>query len=94
MGPGGPVQEHMQQALDALQNIYGPNFRVEDIIPGFQGLMARPQSPSAIHTVEPEAAEAEMHPADVGLWDRDVSGRLQRVQRGATGGSEGGLDFS
>ena len=84
----------MQQAFDALQNIYGPNFRVEDIIPTFQGLMARPQSPSAIHTVELEAAEAAMQPADVGLWDRDVSGRLQRVQRGATGGSEGGLDFS
>ena len=76
----------MQQALDALQNIYGPNFRVEDIIQGFQGLRARPQSPSAIHTVEPEAAEAELHLADEGLWNRDVSGRLQR---GATGGSEG-----
>ena len=80
----------MQQALDALQSIYGPNFRVEDVIQDFQGLMARPQSPSAIHTVEPEAAEAELHLADEGLWNRDVSGRLQRgVQRGATGGSEG-----
>ena len=52
--------------------------------------MARSQSPSAIHAVEPEAVEAELHLADEGLWNRDVSGRLQRgVQRGATGGSEG-----
>ena len=82
----------MQQALDALQSIYGHSFRIEEIIQGFQGLRARPQSPSAIHTVEPEAAEAELHLADEGLWNRDVSGRLQRVQRGATGGSEGGSD--
>ena len=79
----------MPRALDALQNIYGPNFRLEDILQGVQGLRVRPQSPSAIHTVEPETAEAEQHLDDEGLWNRDVSGRLQRVQRGQTGGSEG-----
>ena len=82
----------MQQALGALQNLYGPNFRLEDILQGVQGLRVRPQSPSAIHTVEPETAEAEQHPDDEGLWNRDLSGRLQRVQRGQTGGSEGGSD--
>ena len=59
------------------------------MIHDFQGLMARSQSPSAIHAVEPEAVEAELHLADEGLGNRGVSGRLQRVQRGATGGSEG-----
>ena len=55
--------------------------------------MARHPIPSAIHTVEPDASEDELHlaaAADEGLWNRDVSGRLQRgVQHGATGGSEG-----
>ena len=88
-GPGGPIQENLQQALGALQSIYGPNFRLEDIIQGVQGLVVRPQSPSAIRTVEPETAEAEQHLDDEGLWNRDVSGRLQRVQRGQTGASEG-----
>ena len=55
--------------------------------------MARIPIPSAIHTVEPEASEDELHQtaaeADAGLWSRDVSGRLQRgPQCGATGGSE------
>ena len=58
----------MQQAFDALQSIYGPNFRDEDLIQEFQGLMARHPPPSAIHTVESEAAEAELHLADEGLW--------------------------
>ena len=89
VGSGGPVQGNMPRALDALQNIYGPNFCLEDIIQGVQGLVVRPQSPSAIRTVEPETAEAEQHLDDEGLWNRDVSGRLQRVQRGQTGASEG-----
>ena len=89
VGSGGPIQGSMPRALDALQSICGPNFPVEDLIQDLQGLMARSQSPSAIHAVEPEAVEAELHLAGEGLGHRGVSGRLQRVQRGQTGGSEG-----
>ena len=90
--PGGPIPDNLQQALGALQNIYGPNFRLEDILQGVQSLRLRPQSPSAIHTVEPETVGAEQHSDDEGQWNRDLSGRLQRVQRGQTGASEGGSD--
>ena len=89
MGPGGPTQAEWQGAFGALQAVYGPTLGLEDMIQGLQALIVRPQSPSAIRTVEPETAEAEQHLDDEGLWNRDVSGRLQRVQRGQTGASEG-----
>ena len=89
MGPGGPTQAEWQRAFGALQSVYGPTLGLEDMIQGLQALIVRPQSPSAIHTVEPETVEAAQHLDDEGLWNRDVSGRLQRVLRGQTGGSDG-----
>ena len=59
------------------------------MIQDLQNLTLRPQPPSAIHTVEPEPVEAAQHLDDEGLRNRDVSGRLQRVPRGQTGGSDG-----
>ena len=87
-GPGGPTQDHVQQAVAALQSIYGPSFQDEDLLREFQGLMARVPVASAIETVENDASEDGLEhnaaEADAGLWSRDVSGRLQH---GATGGS-------
>ena len=88
-GPGGPTQDHVHQAVAALQSIYGPSFRDEEFLQAFQGLMARVPVTSVIETVENNASEEglvhDAVEADAGLWSRDVSGRLQR---GATGGSE------
>ena len=88
VAPGGQVQAEWQSALGAMQAIYGPTFGIADMIQGLQHLALRPRSPSAIHTVEPEPVEAAQHLDDEGLWNRDVSGRLQRVPRGQTGGSD------
>ena len=73
-GPTSPAQDGISDFLEDQ---------------GLQHLALRPQSPSAIHTVEPEPVEAAQHLDDEGLWNRDVSGRLQRVPRGQTGGSDG-----
>ena len=87
VAPGGQIQAEWQSALGAMQAIYGPTFGLADMIQGLQHLAVRPRSPSAIHTVEPEPVEAAQQLDDEGLWNRDASGRLQRVPRGQTGGS-------
>ena len=88
-GPGGSTQDHVHQAVAALQSIYGPSFRDEEFLQTFQGLMARVPVTSVLETVENNASEEGLEhdpiEADAGLWSRDVSGRLQR---GAIGGSE------
>ena len=88
-GPGGSTQDHVHQAVAALQSIYGPSFRDEEFLQAFQGLVARVPVTSVLETVENNASEEGLEhdavEADAGLWSRDVSGRLQR---GATGGSE------
>ena len=85
---GGQVQAEWQGALGAMQAIYGPSFGLADMIQGLQQLAIRPRSPPPIHTVEPETVESAQNMDDEELWHRDVSGRLERVTRGQTGGSD------
>ena len=91
-GPARTTQEHVDQAVAALQSIYGPSFRDEELLHAFRGLMSRVPA-SVIETVEndtttnhasEEGLEHNAAEADAGLWSRDISG--------ATGGSEEASD--
>ena len=86
VGSGGPLPGHMPRAGPP----HGPTFSLDDISQGVQDLtLLLLNLPGGQIQAEWQSALDAMQAIYGPLWNRDVSGRLQRVPRGQTGGSDG-----